>query len=218
MSVRGSLSVQGEETNREAELSGEVGADRITDAWKITIGAQFEYSREDFDLDENEPLRASRDEREFEWLVVKSLNDHWSVGALGQIESSSFDNFDAQIYGAPAVEFNFFPYSAYTRRQLRTSYSIGPYKAWYGEETLLGKLEDTMGRHEASVTLDQREPWGSLAGPLRGVELSSRDRPASPRRRRRGVAAPRPRALLHGRRFCKPPARPDLAAAARRDR
>ena len=162
VSVRGSLSAQGEETNREAELSGEVGADRITDAWKVTVGVQFEYLREDFDLDESEPLRASRDEREFDWLVVKSLNDHWSIGALGEIESSSFDNFDARIYAAPAIEVNFFPYSAYTRRQLRANYSIGPYKAWYGEETLFGKLEDTMGRHEASVTLDQREPWGSL--------------------------------------------------------
>jgi hypothetical protein len=162
MSVRGSLSMQGEESNREAELSGEVGADRITDAWKITIGTQIEYTREDFDLDEDGAIRASRDEREFDWLVVKSLNDHWSVGALGQIESSSFDNFDAEIYAAPAIEVNVFPYSAYTRRQLRANYSIGPYQAWYGEETLFGKLEDTMGRHEASVTLDQREPWGSL--------------------------------------------------------
>lgn len=162
MSVRGSLSMQGEETNREAELSGEVGADRITQAWKVTFGAEFEYTREDFDLDEGGTLRASRDEREFDWLIVKSLNDHWSIGALGQIESSSFDNFDAEIYGAPAIEVNFFPYSAYTRRQLRANYSIGPYKAWYGEETLFGKLEDAMGRQEASVTLDQREPWGSL--------------------------------------------------------
>jgi hypothetical protein len=162
MSVRGSLSMQGEETNREAELSGEVGADRITQAWKVTFGAEFEYTREDFDLDEGGTLRASRDEREFDWLIVKSLNDHWSIGALGQIESSSFDNFDAEIYGAPAIEVNVFPYSAYTRRQLRANYSIGPYKAWYGEETLFGKLDDTMGRQEASVTLDQREPWGSL--------------------------------------------------------
>jgi hypothetical protein len=162
MSIRGSVSVEGEESNRETQVSGQVGADRITDAWKVTTGARFEYSREDFDLDGDEPLRASRDEREIDWLVVKSLNDHWSIGTLGQIESSTFENLDATFYAAPAIEMNVFPYSAYTRRQLRAGYSIGPYRAWYTEETLFGRLEDTLGRHEASITLDQRETWGSL--------------------------------------------------------
>jgi hypothetical protein len=162
MSLRGSLALQGEETSRETQWSAQIGGDRITDLWKITVGTEFDYSREDFDLDEEEPLRAYRDERELDSLVVRSIDDHWSFGTMGQFESSTFNNLDAQVYLAPAVEFNFFPYSAYTRRQLRLNYSVGPYRAWYNEETLFGKFEDTLGRHEASVTLDQREPWGSL--------------------------------------------------------
>jgi hypothetical protein len=162
MSLRGSTSLQGEETSREAQWTAEIGADRITDLWKITIGAEFDYSREDFDLDEEEPLRAYRDERELNTLVVRAIDDHWSWGGLGQFESSTFNNLDGQVYLAPAVEFNLFPYSAYTRRQLRVNYSVGPYRAWYNELTLFNKLEETLGRHEASVTLDQREPWGSL--------------------------------------------------------
>jgi hypothetical protein len=162
MSLRGSTSLQGEETSREAQWTAEIGADRITDLWKITVGAEFDYSREDFDLDEEEPLRASRDERELDSLVVRSIDDHWSFGTLGQFASSTFNNLDGEVYLAPAVEFNFFPYSSYTRRQLRVNYSIGPYRAWYNELTLFGKFEDTLGRHEASVTLDRREPWGSL--------------------------------------------------------
>jgi hypothetical protein len=156
------MSLQGEETSRETQWNAQIGADRITDLWKITVGAEFDYSREDFDLDEEQPLRAYRDERELNSLVVRSIDDHWSFGTLGQFESSTFNNLDGQVYAAPAVEFNFFPYSAYTRRQLRLSYSVGPYRAWYNEETLYGKFDDTLGRHEASVTLDQREPWGSL--------------------------------------------------------
>jgi hypothetical protein len=170
VSLRGSLSAQGEETSREAQLGAEIGADRITDLWKITVGTEFDYWREDFNLDEGEPLRAQRDERELNALVVRSIDDHWSFGTLGQLQSSTFDNLDGEVYVAPAVEFNFFPYSAYTRRQLRVNYSIGPYRAWYNEVTLFGKFEDTLARHEASVTLDQREPWGSLEV---GFEASS---------------------------------------------
>ena len=53
------------------------------------------------------------------------LGEHWSFGARGEIESSTFDNMEVAIAAAPAVEFNFFPYSQYTRRQLRAQYAVG---------------------------------------------------------------------------------------------
>ena len=58
MSVQGSVAMAGEESSRELDLSAELGADRITDDWKITMGVEIEHQREDFDLDEDEPLRA----------------------------------------------------------------------------------------------------------------------------------------------------------------
>jgi len=36
------------------------------------------------------------------------------VGAQGETESSTFENIKFSVGGAPAVEFNVFPYSAYT--------------------------------------------------------------------------------------------------------
>ena len=48
------------EQPRARSGSRRFGADRITDDWKITMGVEVEHSREDFDLDEDEPLRAER--------------------------------------------------------------------------------------------------------------------------------------------------------------
>jgi hypothetical protein len=166
MSIQGSVAMNGEESSRQLNLSGDLGADRITDNWKITMGAEIEYQREDFDLDEDEPLRAIRNERDFDALVARSLTDHWSIGARTSIESSSFDNIALRAFGGPAVEYNFFPYSQYTRRQLRIAYALGPYRARYVEETLFFTQSDTFVQQEASVALDQREPWGSLQGEL----------------------------------------------------
>ena len=166
MSVQGSVAMTGEESSRDLNLSGDLGADRITDAWKITMGLEAEYQREDFDLDEDEPLRAIRNERDFDALVAKSLNDHWSIGGRTSIDSSTFDNISVRIFGGPAVEYNFFPYSQYTRRQLRAAYAIGPYRAKYVEETLFFKMSDSLMQQQASVTLDQREPWGSIQAEL----------------------------------------------------
>jgi hypothetical protein len=92
LSVQGSISMSGEESSRELDLSGDIGADRITDDWKITMGAEIEYSREDFDLDEDEPLRAERNERDFDALVAKSLDDHWSVGRRSNTTCSPIRN------------------------------------------------------------------------------------------------------------------------------
>jgi hypothetical protein len=68
------------------------------------------------------------------------------------------------VSGGPAIEYNLFPYSQYTRRQLRVGYSLGPYSARYRELTLFFKTSDLMAQQEASMTIDQREPWGSLQG------------------------------------------------------
>jgi hypothetical protein len=62
----------------------------------------------------------------------------------------------------PAIEFNVFPYEQYASRQLRFEYGLGVQHARYNEVTLFGRLRETRPRHELSVTLDQREPWGTL--------------------------------------------------------
>jgi hypothetical protein len=162
MSIQGSVAMAGEESTRELDLSADLGADRITDDWKITMGFEIEHSREDFDLDEDEPLRATRDERDFDGLLARSVNDHWSVGGRASIDSSTFENIAIRLFTGPAIEYNLFPYSQYTRRQLRFGYAVGPYYARYREETLLFTMSDSMAQQQASVTLDQREQWGSL--------------------------------------------------------
>jgi hypothetical protein len=163
-SLRGSGSLSGEESNKERQISLELGADRITPNWKTTFGLEVDQESEEFDLDEDDPVEVSRRERDFSWLVVKALGDHWSAGGRGGIESSSFANTELRVEVAPAIEYNLFPYSAYQRRQLRFQYSAGVVRQSYHEETIFGELEETLPNHEFSVTYDQRERWGSVEG------------------------------------------------------
>jgi hypothetical protein len=162
-SLRGSASFNGEESSRQRELGGEISADRITPEWKITLGSEFDHEREEFDLDEEDPVKVERRQREFQWLVVKGLGEHWSIGAQGEIESSTFDNARLRIAAAPAIEYNVFPYSMYTRRQLRALYAVGVRRERYYERTLFGKTGETLPQHELSLTFEQRERWGSLS-------------------------------------------------------
>lgn len=161
-SLRGQGAVEGEESQRLIEISGAASADRITPGWKVTFGTEFEHSNERFDVDNGESIKAERRQREFRGLAVKGLNDHWSVGAEGAIESTTFENKKVFVEVAPAVEFNVFPYTQYTRRQLRLQYAIGGRFAKYHEETIYGKTEESHPAHAVSLAFERTEPWGSL--------------------------------------------------------
>lgn len=161
-SLRASASVEGEESNRELRLNGSIGADRITPEWKITFGGTLEHEREEYDLDEDEPVSVERRERRFSGLAVKALGEHWSAGAGMEIASSTFSNSAFLGEVAAAVEYNVFPYADYTRRQLRILYLVGVQRARYNEETLFGRLRETRGRQELSTAFERTERWGSL--------------------------------------------------------
>jgi hypothetical protein len=161
-SLRGSASFQGEESSRQKQFGGSISADRITPDWKITFGSDIDHETEEFDLDEDEPVKVRRRERDLDWLAVKALGEHWSIGGIGSIESSTFNNTKLLFGIAPAIEYNVFPYSSYTRRQLRAQYGAGAERVSYYEVTLFGKTEETLPRHELSLTYEQRERWGSL--------------------------------------------------------
>jgi hypothetical protein len=158
------MSLESEESTREREVELSIGADRITPEWKLTVGTYFNRFREEFDLDEDAPLSVDRRSQHLNWLTVHALGERLSVGAMGQIRSSTFDNLKVRIQGGPAIEWNFFPYSMYTRRQLRVLYSAGGSSTRYYEETLFFKTRETRGVQSLSTTYEQREPWGTLQG------------------------------------------------------
>jgi hypothetical protein len=107
-------------------------------------------------------LTAIRRSREFESFVSRALGPHWSMGFLGEANSSSFGNQRFLTNVAPAIEYNLFPYADYASRQLRFTYAAGMQHARYYEVTLFDKLQETNPIHNAEITLDQVQPWGEL--------------------------------------------------------
>ena len=154
--------LEAEETSRQTQWELEASADRVTDNWQISFGASLQEERERFDLDEEEPEEFISRERRFDWFVAKSLGPHWSFGIEGDTESSTFENISFLIGASPMIEYNVFPYEQYATRQLRIGYGIGVQHSRYYEETIFGLFEETRPLHEFAVTLDQRQPWGTM--------------------------------------------------------
>ena len=161
-SLSGSGSLEAEESRRESNWQAGISIDRVAENWLVSIGTELEQQTERFNLDEDEPLSTTTRSRTFDWIVVKSLGEHWSAGTRGSLNSSTFGNTKLSFTAAPAVEFNVFPYSSYNRRQLRIEYALGARYSRYNEITVFGELRESLPEHRLSATLEQREPWGTL--------------------------------------------------------
>lgn len=158
---------QGEESRKSHSLEVNFSANKVTPDLKIRLGLSGEFDRRKY-IYEDETIKTASDEKNFTGMVAKSLGEHWSIGGWVEAESSTYSNMDLYFNLAPAIEFNIFPYSESTRRQLRLMYKIGLVRNDYTEETIFGKLKETLYNESLTAILEIREPWGSMSVSLEG--------------------------------------------------
>ena len=166
-SISGDGRLSGESTQSSHSLDVNVSANKVTPDIKIRLGLSADFDEEKYDY-EDETISSTSDQKNFSSMVVKSISEHWSVGSWVEAESSTYSNLDARFTVAPAVEYNFFPYSESTRRQLRCLYKIGWNSVDYIEETIFNKTKETLFNQSLNVTLEVREPWGSVSTSIEG--------------------------------------------------
>lgn len=161
-SISGNGFFNGEKSQRYSSLYGSVSANRITPAWKIKTSISASKSTDRFSMPDGDIISSSRSQY-FNALVVKSINNHWSVGSWLSANSSTYSNLKLNINPAPAIEYDLFPYSESTRRQLRFLYKPGFNAYRYREETIYDKTSDRLWGQTFSVTLELKEKWGTIS-------------------------------------------------------
>ncbi len=166
-SISGDGSVGGEVSRKSRSLDVNLSANRITEDLKIRIGLSGEFDERIYDY-EDEYIESIQEEKDLAAMVVKSLGEHWSAGGWFEVESATYNNLNVRFTLAPAIEYNFFPYSESTRRQLRALYKIGLNRVKYIEETIYEKTEESLYNQSLTVTFEMREPWGSASTSLEG--------------------------------------------------
>jgi hypothetical protein len=158
-----------DEQESYSSLSSEsdLGARKITPWWKIEFGASYDQSNNKYRYDDEEYVSVKRS-FSFRNLTVKSLNDHWSLGARAGIYSSTYGNTRFNLTASPAVEYNLFPYYESYRKQVRFQYRIGYGYVFYQDTTIYDKMEEGLFSHQLSVAADFRQPWGSMNFSVQG--------------------------------------------------
>jgi hypothetical protein len=158
----------GESSVQDHNWGLNVSANRTTPASKIRLGLSASFSKDRFTFEE-ETVESVRESYSASGLYVFGLSNHWSWGIYLNAGSSTYENRRFSLSPQPAVEYNVFPYSQATRRQLRLMYRIGPESVRYRELTIYDKIQETLFRQSLSATLDVKEKWGSVSLSLSGA-------------------------------------------------
>jgi hypothetical protein len=159
--------LMGETQYRDAMYYGSLSASRVTPELKIRTSVYGNIQKMRFDFGDD-IYESSSSGYGFSGLIVKSLSQHWSAGAFLSIQSSTYSNLKVGVSAAPAVEFNFFPYSESTKKQFRVLYRIGYTRARYNEETVYFKTAESLLQESLSFAYEVKRPWGMISLNLEG--------------------------------------------------
>ncbi len=159
-SVNGFL--QGQKTYRSKFLSGNFSASRITEKWKININSMLNNSKDKYIINDSTTITGSNSSKSVDVLIVKSLTDHWSLGGRAYIGASSFNNEFLLFRVNPGLEYDLFPYSESTRRQLRLLYTIGPTFVTYIDTTVYDKIKENLWQQSLSASYEVVQKWGNI--------------------------------------------------------
>jgi hypothetical protein len=153
---------QAEESDKQFELRNSFNITKVTEKLKIEIEMDQNYSQRRVIDDEGGDTTYVTNEFQGDNLFVKSLGDHWSAGLKWNIGSSTRENYDFRTDFLPSIEYDIFPYSEATHRQLRLLYSVGYQYNNYIDSTIYNKTEEGLFKQEFNIAFQIQEKWGSV--------------------------------------------------------
>lgn len=158
-----------EKSIKGKSLSGGLSAQRITDEWKMRANIYSYYSETTFDM-EDIGLSYTNITRNhnFDGLLVKSINDHWSVGAFCEASQNTYYNNKLSIELAPAIEYNIFPYIESEKRSFTFLFRLGYVHRNYWEETIYEKTKEGLAQTSLMADVEIYKKWGSIESSLTG--------------------------------------------------
>lgn len=161
--INGNTWFNGEEAYKSASFNGSIRASRTTAAMKALFSFNADYNEDHYTIDDVEETYYRRGYGG-EILLVKSLGEHWSFGVQSNASSRVTSNLKRGFRVGPALEYDLFPYSQSTRRQVIFRYSVGLKALTYDTVTIFDKWRETLADHKLVIVAETTQPWGGYFG------------------------------------------------------
>jgi len=150
-----------EESLKSLNWDNSINISRITHALKYEFDADMNFRKTKYKYEDSTYVR-NRNSWRLDNLLVASISEHWSAGLRANISSSTYRNLDLSYGIAPSVEYNIFPYSESTRRQLRMLYGIGYSHNNYIDTTIYNKTEEHLLGQSLDIAYQVQQKWGEI--------------------------------------------------------
>lgn len=150
-----------EEARKSINWDNSLEASRITHAMKYEFRADMRF-RETKYAYEDTTYVSNRNSWSLDNLIVFSLSEHWSAGARIDLSSSTYRNLRSSFDAIPSIEYNIFPYSESTRRQLRMLYGVGYTYNNYIDSTIYNKISEHLFEQSLDIAYEVQQKWGSV--------------------------------------------------------
>lgn len=153
--------LQGQKSYNSNMLFGRFSANRITEKSKLEISLNYHRGEDNFII-EDDVISSLNKSTNFSVLNVYSISNHWSAGGSASVGSSTYSNYLLRTTLMPGIEYNIYPYSESTRRQLRLLYRVGLEFNNYIDTTIYNKTEELLYMHSLSAAFEVIQKWGSV--------------------------------------------------------
>jgi len=157
---------ESEEANKRLELRNSININKITPDVKLEIEMDHFFNREKFIENVNTDSASTNTYTTSALMVnslfAKSIGEHWSAGLRWDLGSSTRENFNFRTDFLPSVEYDIYPYSEATHRQLRILYGAGIQVNNYIDSTVFNKVKETLYLHRLNIAFQIQKKWGSI--------------------------------------------------------
>ncbi len=150
-----------EESAKRFQIWNAFEISRITPELKIEASLNQNINKQRF-IDEETDTTYSKSNNSLHLLVVKSLGNHFSTGMRWENRTSTEANINFTTEIMPAIEYDLYPYSEATHKQLRLLYAIGYQYSNYIDSTIYEKMYDNFFKHSLMIAYQVQEKWGSI--------------------------------------------------------
>ncbi|MEO0559356.1 MAG: hypothetical protein AAF170_14360 [Bacteroidota bacterium] len=134
---------------------------RVTEDWKLQLRPFFNYNYDRFER-EDQAITSSARRDGFTSYAVRSVSPHWSVGAYGDVLTSTFSNVEWRYRVMGAMEWSLYPYREANRRQLTLAYRLGASDITYRDSTIFDEIEQRLPQHILNAGYEVVQPWGEI--------------------------------------------------------
>ena len=144
------------------EVNTNVNASRVTEDLKVSFNAGQQYRDSRFTLSDGSERRFSLRSADASARIVKSIDDHWSIGTRAGTAFSEFSNTQASASLDLSAEYNWYRWAEATSRQLVALVAVGGRYNDYFETSIYGRNSEVLPVGLVVVAGESRQVWGTI--------------------------------------------------------